>query len=205
MNIKELVGELSDKELEFKNTYYNETKKMVNEKEVTWNGLVKTGHRYLKIAVEHWNLAYVYSLARKVENERAGLIDRYCGDNAIKGEILGLLNEVIVAEFLDLDFDRTTQPRSGGFDAVYENCMIDFKICMPKNNDKDMVVVAQSKKLSDCNCYWFSKFIVDKEGNQYIDLYSWSKSSDIIKEENKIPGRKGYWLSKKELKKFKVI
>jgi len=65
-----------------------------------------------------------------------------------------------------------------------------------------MVVVSETKSIDSCDIYFFTKF-VESCGKKFIHLYGWVKSEDIIKDENKISGRKGYWYPKTKLNLFK--
>lgn len=205
MNIKELIGELREEELSIKNDYYNETFKLVNTLECNWDGNYEDGQHYIPILVEDFNKAFVFSLARKLKNIRANITDRYCGDNPIRGEVLGVMAEAVVSRAYKSDFDVSTEPRKGGADTTIDGKRIDVKICMPSRNDNDSVVVSESKAVEDCDYYFFTRMLVDNKGGKYLNIYGYASSDAVVRDENKIEGRRGYWLKKEHLTPFTAV
>ena len=135
-------------------------------------------------------------------NIRNGVKDQGFSQDMKLCEILGYMAELVVAQEYNVDFDYTITPRSGSYDLIIKDKRIDVKICKPVGSDRDMIVVSETKKVDSCDIYFFTKF-VESCGKKFIHLYGWVKSEDIIKDENKISGRKGYWYPKTKLNLFK--
>lgn len=203
-------GNLTDEELKIKNEFWN-LGSMFWNCQGSFDGARKDGEHYFEITKDEMKMAYLHTAARKINNDRnPNVRDKFKGslNDKHKGEFLGILAEIVVArEYAKhgAEFDGVIGSRRGGEDMIIKGKTIDVKCCMPHNNDGDTVVIEQDKQLDDADFYFFSRFITDKEGKHYINLYRFGKNVLIIDDNNKRQGWTGYWVEKEKLSKFQNV
>jgi hypothetical protein len=201
--IEDLVGQLSIEEQALDLKYQMKLRELQDWQGDDLSGLRMPGQHYIQITGEDYQNAYVFALARTIQNVRDGIADIFKGgtDNAVEGDIIGMLIEICVANQFQTDWDHNIVfEESEKWDMKIHGKTIDNKGCLRRNNWTDEVVVHQGKVLGDSSYYFFAKMI----SNTTINLYGWASENEIIKDVNKKKGRSGYWFSKYRLSQFEI-
>lgn len=201
--IEQLVGELSTQEKGVDLKY-----QMVLAELQGWVGdgeveEINTQH-YIQIHEEDWHNAYLYALARTINDAREKIADVYAGssDDAIKGTIVGMIGEVMGAKIFDVPFDHETHlSRANKWDIVVKGSTIDIKTNLPYGNSRAEVVVHQGKKLGDSQYYMFGRLL----SNITFNLFGWLPEELLILEENKRAGKTGFWYPKDRLRIYHTV
>jgi len=204
MKLQELVGKLSNDELSLKKKYTRSARNWWETK-MKFEGETKG---LLEITKDNLKLALLYSLARKINNIRDKRIDIFEGNELDKfeGETIGMLAEILVANDYSVNWDKEThlENTNKGYDCIIKDKRIDVKYNLCRNNGKSSVVVSESKNINSCDYYFFLQFIGRSKNNKiYLQKIGYISSKNIIKDDNKIEGRKGYFINKEKLRKFR--
>ena len=99
------------------------------------------------------------ALSRQLVNRNAGVVDRMIGfRDPLEIEIDGVLGEIAVCKYLNVFFDMSAEPRSGGIDCVYMGLSCDVKtrpfrhyqaLQVPQHKDKgdtDIFILVEVEK-----------------------------------------------------------
>jgi len=146
--------------------------------------------------------------ARHEVNSKNGIKDKMKSEGRGKGieciisEVQGYAAELAVANHFMVKFDDSTHSRGGGYDILVDEKKVDVKCCLKRNNCRENVVISESKKVTDCDYYYFTKLVGRTNNLLFFSLYGWISSEDAIREDRKIDGLRGYWIPKSELKEF---
>lgn len=198
--IQDLVGELSIQEEALDLKYQME---LSNLESYTGDGeykKVNTEH-YVHITGGDWSQAHMYSLARTINNCRENICDYYQGTNAISGTIIGMLGEIMASKIFNVPFDHEVHLRkTKKYDIVVDGKTIDIKTNTIWGNNRDEVIVYESKKLGDSQYYMFGRIL----SNITFNLFGWAEEELIIDSNNIQQGKTGYRIPKYRLKKFNV-
>ena len=203
-NIEQLLGTVlseAEKVIDFRYQHeLEELKSYIGD----WDGTKYNTQHYVKINGEDWYNAYLYSAARTIQNIRDRVEDCFQGgtSNMIRGTILGMLLEICCANQFQTNWDNEIHlTKTNKYDMIIKGYKIDTKICMPHNNDKLEIVIADSKKLGQSDYFFFGKLL----SNTTMNIFGWVPESEIISDSNKKQGRTGKWLPKEKLHKFNNI
>jgi|WetSurSiteA1Bulk_404760.scaffolds.fasta_scaffold06173_4 hypothetical protein len=129
---------------------------------------------------------------RRGNDRKNNIIDRKLSDDeGIEIDIRGMIGEFVIAKYLNIYPDFTTQPRGGGYELTYRNWSIDAKNRTPY---KDMMTPTYKKK-GESDIY-----IVVSGKNPY-EIIGWCLEDELIKDENIINFARtpSYFLERKNL------
>ena len=199
-SINDLVGSLTEKEQELKSKYEAKLEELQSWTG-DWDGKKYNTQAYYQIKQSDWDNACVFALARTIQNIRDGIKDIYQGgfENAIEGDILGMLSEIIIAQAFGVDYDRNIKfKNSPKYDVKVEERTIDVKACLRRNVNAHYVVIHEGKKIGDSDEYFFTRLL----SNTTLNLHGWLPEEVLIREKNKRDGKTGYWYESSKLYKF---
>lgn len=120
-------------------------------------------------------ICYIIAKERLMVDEKSNVTERKVStDSAIDIGYRGVVGEFVVAKYLNVYPDFTTEPRSGGHELTYHGWGIDAKYCHPHKN----LIAPLHKKIGSADIY-----ICVNGVNPYYIL-GWCFEAELIDNKN---------------------